>query len=283
MNDPPSLEATFFAALEKSAPRERAAYLDEACAGDPDLRRRVEKMLTASAQAGSFLDQPAGNPVVTVDDQARTGGPGTPLVRPYKLREQLGEGGRGADFLAEQTQPVQRQVALKIIMALSATGDQPKALEAHHKGLCYAESLAEDSPRDASRLRLVAECRVWVANLTRELGQLREARDLYGQIADFYEANPTARRHGENLTPAWARIADIALKQCEAKAGADAVDRLFKVNATSAEALNSPAHFLMYCPESRLRDFPRAVELSKKAAQLAPNAAYIWSTLGNAR
>ena len=77
MNDPSPLEAIFFAALEKGSPQERAAYLDEACAGDPDLRRRVEKMLAAQAQAGSFLEQPARSPVVTVDEQPVSEGPGT--------------------------------------------------------------------------------------------------------------------------------------------------------------------------------------------------------------
>jgi hypothetical protein len=72
-------------------------------------------------------------------------------------------------------------------MALSATGDQPKALEAHQKGLRHAESLAANSPRDASRLRLVAECRVWVANLTWELDQLVEAHDLQGSWSGFPE------------------------------------------------------------------------------------------------
>ena len=58
MNDPSPLEAIFFAALEK-APQERAAYLDLACAGDSELRRRIEKMLAAQDQAGSFLEKPA--------------------------------------------------------------------------------------------------------------------------------------------------------------------------------------------------------------------------------
>jgi hypothetical protein len=51
MNDPTPLEAIFFAALEKGSPQERAAYLGEACAGDADLRRHVEKMLAAQAKA----------------------------------------------------------------------------------------------------------------------------------------------------------------------------------------------------------------------------------------
>ena len=71
MDNPSPLEAIFFAALGKGSPVECAAYLDEACAGDPDLRRRIEKMLAAQAQAGSFLEQPVPSPVGTVDDLHR--------------------------------------------------------------------------------------------------------------------------------------------------------------------------------------------------------------------
>src|SRR5438309_2046749 len=114
MNNPSPLEAVFFAALEKGSPQGRAAYLDKACAGDPDLRRRLEKMLAAQAQAGSFLEQPAHSPVVTAADQPVNEGPGT-VIGPYKLLQQIGEGGMGTVFMAEQTQPVQRKVALKVI------------------------------------------------------------------------------------------------------------------------------------------------------------------------
>jgi WD40 repeat protein/serine/threonine protein kinase len=114
MNNPSLLEAVFFAALEKGSPEERVAYLDGACTGDPDLRRRVEKMLAAQDRAGSFLEQPAAGAVATVDEPAVTEGPGT-VLGSYKLLEQIGEGGFGVVFLAEQTQPVRRKVALKIL------------------------------------------------------------------------------------------------------------------------------------------------------------------------
>src|SRR3954452_12507017 len=116
MNRPSPLEAIFFAALEKGSPQERAAYLDEACAGDPDLRRHVEKMLAAQAQAGSFLEQPARRPAVTVDEQPIREGPGT-VIGPYKLVEQIGEGGMGTVWMAQQTQPIRRLVAVKLIKA----------------------------------------------------------------------------------------------------------------------------------------------------------------------
>src|SRR5262245_55508949 len=115
MNHPSPLEAIFFAALEKGAP-ERAAYLDQACAGDPGLRRRVEKMLAAQAHAGTFLEQPAPGPVVPVAEQPIREAPDA-LIGPYKLIEQIGEGGMGTVWMAQQTTPVKRLVAVKLIKA----------------------------------------------------------------------------------------------------------------------------------------------------------------------
>jgi serine/threonine protein kinase/Flp pilus assembly protein TadD len=150
MNHPSPLEALFFAALEKGSPQERAAYLDEACALDPDLRRRVEKMLAAQAQAGSFLEQPAAGPpsplegegqgvrgVVTVDEPVRER-PGT-VIGPYKLLEQIGEGGFGVVFLAEQQQPVRRKVALKVLKPGMDTRQVVARFEAERQALAIMD------------------------------------------------------------------------------------------------------------------------------------------------
>jgi serine/threonine-protein kinase len=91
MNHDPPLDTIFFAALEKRSPEERAAYLDEACSAAPDLRRRVEKMLVA--QASNFLEEPACSPIMTADEPVIEGA-GT-IIGPYKLLEQIGEGGPG--------------------------------------------------------------------------------------------------------------------------------------------------------------------------------------------
>ena len=73
-------DSGLFRAAVSLPPERRAAYLDEASAGDPDLRRRVEKMLDAQAQAGSFLEQPSRSPVMTVDEPI-TERPGTVIGR----------------------------------------------------------------------------------------------------------------------------------------------------------------------------------------------------------
>jgi serine/threonine protein kinase len=105
-------EATIFAAaLEKATADERTAYLAEACAGDEKLRRRVEALLKAHAESDDLLDPPK---VSTMDYRPITERPGT-RIGPYRLMEQIGEGGFGLVFVAEQQEPVRRKVALKVI------------------------------------------------------------------------------------------------------------------------------------------------------------------------
>jgi serine/threonine protein kinase/WD40 repeat protein len=108
------IEGIFFAALEKQTPVERNAYLDEACTGDAELRRCVERMLDAQPKIGDFLQRAAPAPSATIDEPPLAERPGA-VIGPYKLLQELGEGGFGVVFLAEQRQPVRRKVALKII------------------------------------------------------------------------------------------------------------------------------------------------------------------------
>ena len=105
----------FVAAFQQTDPVERGRYLDDACGADEELRRRVENLLSVAAGAGSFLESPAANLDATIDqlpaESLRT------QIGPYKLVELLGEGGMGAVYLAQQTEPVKRLVALKVIKA----------------------------------------------------------------------------------------------------------------------------------------------------------------------
>jgi hypothetical protein len=105
--------SVFLAALEIADPPARAAYLDQACAGDAGLRERVQGLLQAHEQPGSFMNRPAPALVTTLEEQAPER-PGM-VIGPYKLMEQIGEGGMGLVFVAEQQQPVRRKVALKLI------------------------------------------------------------------------------------------------------------------------------------------------------------------------
>src|SRR5262249_8457105 len=107
-------EATIFLeALKKPLPGERAAFLDKACGGNDELRRSVELLLKAHDQAGDFLAQvpvPAG----PTADQPVTEAAST-VIGAYKLIEPIGEGGMGTVWMAQQTEPVKRVVALKLI------------------------------------------------------------------------------------------------------------------------------------------------------------------------
>ncbi|HEV3081855.1 MAG TPA: serine/threonine-protein kinase, partial [Gemmataceae bacterium] len=104
----------FLAALER-APEQCPAFLNEACAGNAELRARVDQLLHAHQAMGSIHDGGAAAPAATID-QPVTERPGT-VIGPYKLLQQIGEGGFGTVFMAEQTQPVRRKVALKVIKA----------------------------------------------------------------------------------------------------------------------------------------------------------------------
>jgi serine/threonine protein kinase/tetratricopeptide (TPR) repeat protein len=107
------VEQIFWEAAQIPDGDQRAAYLDRACAGDAGLRERVEQLLQARVEAESFLEAPAPLPGTTIES---TGDecPGT-VLGPYKLLEQIGEGGFGRVFMAEQQQPLRRKVAVKVL------------------------------------------------------------------------------------------------------------------------------------------------------------------------
>jgi serine/threonine protein kinase len=118
MSDISLVEEIFLTALEQGTPEECAAYLDEACKGDADLRRRVERLLDAHPQAMRFLAKtlpPLSDKTAVFDDLGEAAG--TLIVGRFKLLEEIGEGGMGTVWLAEQIEPVRRKVALKLIKA----------------------------------------------------------------------------------------------------------------------------------------------------------------------
>src|SRR5947209_15567299 len=103
----------FVAALQQDDPARRRAYLDGACARQPDLRRQVQDLLRLHEGAGSFLEQPAAEAPATgacPDAAEPAASPEAPGARigPYKLIEPIGEGGMGTVWLAQQTEPVKR-------------------------------------------------------------------------------------------------------------------------------------------------------------------------------
>ena len=107
-------EEIFNIAAEIEDPVKRASYLDNICRSNHQLRADIESLLRSDCAVGDFLEAPIFDAGVTLDDSPLTEGPGTVIGR-YKLLEQIGEGGFGVVYMAEQTKPINRRVALKII------------------------------------------------------------------------------------------------------------------------------------------------------------------------
>lgn len=109
----PDVQTIFNAAVALPSDEERARYLDSVCQDDAELKARAQALLRAHSNAGSFL---GGKPadLDRTEWQAGSEGPGVQLG-PYKLLEEIGQGGMGVVYMAEQLEPVRRKVALKII------------------------------------------------------------------------------------------------------------------------------------------------------------------------
>ena len=128
------------AALELHGAK-RSAYLDEACSGDVALRQRVEELLRAHEQAENFLRAPpAGlDSKRTIHVEiSPTEKPGDKIGR-YKLLQQIGEGGCGVVYMAEQEEPVRRRVALKVIKLGMDTKSVIARFEAERQALALMD------------------------------------------------------------------------------------------------------------------------------------------------
>src|SRR6267154_4901514 len=117
MPSPQEREAALFQAAVQLAGAERAAFLNGACLGDNALRARLEALLAAHEQPDNLVptQAEAARPTIKLDlADAPDEAVGQTLGR-YKLLERVGEGGCGAVYVAEQTEPVRRRVVLKVI------------------------------------------------------------------------------------------------------------------------------------------------------------------------
>jgi serine/threonine protein kinase/tetratricopeptide (TPR) repeat protein len=130
----------FMEALDFDEPREQAAYIERACGGDERLRARVEALIRRHHATDQLaLDRvPAVDRAVTEELARPDEEPGA-SIGPYKLREQIGEGGMGMVYVAEQTQPVRRKVALKIIKPGMDTRQVVARFEAERQALAMMD------------------------------------------------------------------------------------------------------------------------------------------------
>ena len=122
------IKEIFAEALDRQG-ADRTAYLDKACADNPELRARVEALLVAAGQTNGFRE---------TTGSSLSECPGTVIGR-YKLLEQIGEGGFGVVFMADQEAPIRRRVALKIIKLGMDTKQIVARFEAERQALAMMD------------------------------------------------------------------------------------------------------------------------------------------------
>ncbi len=134
----PTIGSLLATAVEISGFDERQRFVDQSCRGDAALKQRLQELIDNHFRAGSFLEAPAAGFAASIDVPISNAGPGT-VVGHYKLLQQIGEGGMGTVYMAEQMRPVQRKVALKL-MKLSLDGRQVLArFEAERQALALMD------------------------------------------------------------------------------------------------------------------------------------------------
>ena len=139
MNGAPDADFSVFTEALRLPPEERDRYLDGACKGDIEFRRRVEALLLTYEYAGDFLERPAAERPIKAPHVLGTIEKAGDHIGHYKLLEQIGEGGGGVVYMAEQEKPVRRLVALKIIKPGMDTKSVIARFEAERQALALMD------------------------------------------------------------------------------------------------------------------------------------------------
>src|SRR5215472_4817124 len=132
-------ELELFTEAVQLAMGERIAFLNRACGDDTDLRHRIEVLLQFNERAGHFLETPPTQSLSEVRAKVTAGEKPGDHVDRYKLLQQIGEGGCGIVFMAEQETPVRRRVALKIIKPGMDTKSVIARFEAERQALALMD------------------------------------------------------------------------------------------------------------------------------------------------
>jgi WD40 repeat protein/serine/threonine protein kinase len=138
MGDPRGIERILSEALNKKTVAERAAFLNEVCGNDAELRSEVEALLKASQETVSSDDKLPSDITFTSGSSRLLEEPGAE-IGPYKLLQLIGEGGFGAVYMAEQERPIRRRVALKIIKLGMDTKQVIARFEAERQALALMD------------------------------------------------------------------------------------------------------------------------------------------------
>jgi hypothetical protein len=201
--DPNRVEAVFAAALAKLSAAERTAYLDEACAGDPALRERVEALLRAHGEVGSFLEKPVESSTIT--SQGMTAlfslkGTRVRYLGDYELLDEIGRGGMGVVYQARQVS-LNRPVALKMILSgqLASPADVHRfhaeaeaAAGLNHPNIVPIYEIGEHQGQHYFSMQFIEG-----TSLARQLvGQVREPKAAAKLLAKVARAVHHAHQHG---------------------------------------------------------------------------------------
>ena len=134
----PKAQETIFEAALALPPEQRAAYLDQSCGADAQLRKGVEALLQAHDKAGGFMNEPVGGLPSKTVRMPVTERPGDKIGH-YKLLQQIGEGGCGVVYMAEQQEPIHRRVAFKVIKLGMDTRQVIARFEAERQALALMD------------------------------------------------------------------------------------------------------------------------------------------------
>lgn len=128
----------FHGALDIADPQARADYLDRACGGDAAVRQRIEDLLRAHWSTTPFMSRPAAD-VIGVGHESTEVHPGDVIGGRYTIVERIGKGGMGEVWVAQQTEPVNRRVAVKLIKAGMDSSEVIARFEAERQALALMD------------------------------------------------------------------------------------------------------------------------------------------------
>jgi eukaryotic-like serine/threonine-protein kinase len=132
------IDEIFWEAAQLAPGDQRESFLDRACGEDQELRQRVSRLVQVQPKIEEFLEQPFAGPATIAELPELCEGPGT-VIGPYKLLEQIGEGGFGVVYMAEQQRPVRRKVALKVLKPGMDTRQVIARFEAERQALALMD------------------------------------------------------------------------------------------------------------------------------------------------
>ena len=138
---PPLEKVIFLAASALDDEAERRLLLDRACGGDAALRARVDALFAIEAEATDYFETNGGGASMApqVSEPAAGGEQAGASIGPYRLIRRVGDGGCGVVYLAEQDEPVRRQVALKVIRLGMDTEEVISRFESERRALAMME------------------------------------------------------------------------------------------------------------------------------------------------